>query len=85
MEIKENEKIKKQKHDHYEDFELQQYTFIYENPVEKIVIQVLDSTGKEIFKKEFQPKFINTHLDITWQDKGTKSEESLYKMVRVRK
>lgn len=85
MKIRENEEIKEQKHDYYEDFELQQFILNFENPLEKAVITALDSTGKEIFKKEFQAKFINSHLNVRWQSKGAKAAESLYKTVKVRK
>ncbi len=85
MDIKENEEIKIQTHDYYADFELQQFVFNFENPTEKVVIRAFNSQGAEIFMKEFIPKFINTHLNITWQDKGVKSEESLYETIKVLK
>ena len=85
MKITENEEIKEQKHDFYEDFELQQYILSFENQAEKVVIRAFDKDGKEIFNKEFQSKFSNSHLNIAWQDKGIKAKESLYEMVKIKK
>ena len=85
MIINDNEEIKEQVHDHYEDFKLRQTIYIFEDLTETIEIVAKDKDGKIIDTKIFQPTFIKTHLDVQFQDKGLKSEESLYEMVRVKK
>lgn len=85
MIITNNEELKDQKHDFYSDFKLQQTTFIFEDKAEKIVVTTFDKEGKQITTKIYQPEFINTHINITFQDKGVKSDESLYEMVKVLK
>ena len=71
MNINENEKIKEQKHDLYDEFELQQIILNLEAG-ERVVVQGFDKDNNKVFKKEFKPKFINTHLNILFQDKGAK-------------
>lgn len=85
MQITENEEIKDQKDIYHIDYELQQFIFNYENNQEKIVIRAFDKDGKELFMKEFSPKFINTHLNVRWQDKGVRLDEDQYEWKLVRK
>lgn len=83
MEI--NEKKIVNKHTNYEEFELQQFILNCEDKTERIIIQAFDKDNTKVFDKEFQPKFINSHLNIQWQDKGEKSEEPLYEYKLVPK
>lgn len=85
MIVNENQEIKQQIHQNYEEFELLQFLLGFENKSERIVIQAFDKDNNKVFDKEFIPKFTNTHLNITWQDKGVKSEESLYEYKLVKK
>lgn len=85
MDINENEEIKDEINQYYNEFEKEQFILNFENNAEKVVIQGFDKDGNKVFDKEFIPKFINSHLNIQWQDKGIKSEESLYEYKFVRK
>ena len=85
MKINDNEEIKEQTHDYYEDFKLRQIIFNFEDKAESIQIIAKDKEGKIIHDETFSPEFINTHINLTFQDKGIKSEESLYEFVKVKK
>ena len=52
---------------------------------EKVKIEILDKDGKSLFSKEYPAKYINCHFNFLWQDKGIKSEESLYEYVKTLK
>ena len=85
MDINENQELKEQINQYYLEFEQQQFILNFEDKAERVTIQGFDKDNNKVFEKEFTPKFINSHLNITWQDKGTKSEEPLYeyKLVRI--
>ena len=85
MKINENEEIKEQKHDWYEEFKLRQTTFNFENTDETFSIIVKDKDGNVVYNKTYKPDFINCHINLTFQDKGTKADESLYEYVKVKK
>ena len=83
MEITENEEVKEQKHSRYIDYEREQYILDFDKPTDKVTIIAYDD-GVEIFRRDFIAKFINTHLNINWQDKGPKNigtEEWIWKLV----
>ncbi len=85
MKIKDNEELKEQKHDYYEDYKLRQLIFDFEDKAESVSIIARDKEGKIIHNETFTPEFTNCHINLTMQDKGIKSDESLYEMVKVRK
>lgn len=85
MKITDNEEIKEQKHDYYEDFKLRQLIFNFEDQAESVSIIARDKEGKILHNETFTMEFINCHINLTMQDKGIKSEESLYEWTKVRK
>ena len=84
MKINENDEID-QLHDYYEEYVQKQTTFSFENMAETIELTCKDKDGKIIHQFTYQPLYINTHLNVVFQDKGEKSAESLYEYIRVRK
>ena len=85
MEIKDNEDVKTQTHNYYADFKLRQTIFKFEDELETVQVIAKDKDGSIIHDKTFTMEFINCHINLTLQDKGVKSAESLYEMVKVLK
>lgn len=67
--------------DWYVDFE-QSQLIVKINTDEKIKVQVLDKDDQVLHERIYVKKFLSTHVNLVFQDKGVKSEEVLYEYVR---
>lgn len=84
MEIKTEQEVEEYENNFYIDFENAQIS-VKLNKDEVLKIQVLDKDTNVLLTRTYTAKYINTHFDLRWQDKGVKSEEELYEYVKTLK